>query len=401
MGERYDCEFVDIPPKEFECAICLNVLKEPQLNDCCGQHFCRSCIQRIIDDNKPCPLCNEPNFMVILDKKTERKIFDSQVKCRLHKSGCEWVGDLRHLDQHSDSCGYVEVDCPNSCGERVQQRLVSSHKENQCSKRHIVCAYCGHTSTHEDIETKHWPVCELYPIACPNSCGVQSIQRSKIDEHLSTVCELQEVACEYSYAGCEVKLSRKDMKTHMDCDTKKHLELMTTYAKQLYESRESTEKSYSTIFERLYSTINKYNCVVYTHKMSCVRRHRQNPSRTSVFYPLYRPGYRLQLWIWETIDSQEMEVMVGVLGGYDDYRFTWPLKAIVTVEMIDEDGRLESISQSKMGIWNRPPGYNETTGVTFSPFVSKARYVMYAKRDWLLPDWDVTFKVYLCQPPES
>ena len=81
MGEQYDCEFLETPPKEFECTICLNILKEPQLNNCCGQHFCQLCIQRIIDNEKPCPLCNKADFIVILDKKTERKILDLQVKC--------------------------------------------------------------------------------------------------------------------------------------------------------------------------------------------------------------------------------------------------------------------------------------------------------------------------------
>ena len=392
---------MDTPSKEFECTICL---KEPHLNNCCGQHFCQSCIQRIVDDKKPCPLCNEPSFIVILDKKTERKILELQVKCRLHESGCNWVGELKHLDQHSDSCEYVEVDCPNLCGERVQQRLLSSHKEDHCSKRHIVCVYCGYTSTHENIETMHWPMCQQFPVACPNSCSVKSIPRCKVDEHLSTVCELQEVDCEYSHAGCKVKLSRKDMKTHIDCDMKKHLDLMNRYAKQLDESRASLEKLYHdslSSLSSLSSSIGKYNCAVYTHKMPCVRRHMQNPSRTSVFYPLYRPGYRMQLWIWETSNSQEMGVEVSVLGGHDDYMLKWPLKAVVTVEMVDEDGRLEPISQSTMGIWKKPPRYNETTGVAFCPFVSKARYVTYAKKDWLVHDWEVTFKVYLCQPPQA
>ncbi len=117
MGEQYHYEFVETPPKEFECTICLNILKEPHLNNCCGQHFCQQCIQRIIDEQKPCPLCNKADFIVILDKKTERKILDLQVKCRQHSNGCEWLGELRNLEQHCDKCAYTKVDCPNSCGE--------------------------------------------------------------------------------------------------------------------------------------------------------------------------------------------------------------------------------------------------------------------------------------------
>ena len=70
--------------------------------------------------------------------------------------------------------------------------------------------------------------------------------------------------------------------------------------------------------------------------------------RTGMFYPLYSPGYRMQLWFYTS--SDQIGVTVGILGGHDDYRFIWPLKTIVTVELIDLTGRLEPISQSKRGI---------------------------------------------------
>ncbi len=386
MGEQYNCEFVETPPKEFECTICLNILKEPYLNNCCGQHFCQPCIQRIIDDQKPCPLCNKADFIVILDKKTERKILDLHVKCRKHQNGCEWVGDLRSLDQHCDTCMYTEMDCPNSCGELVQRRLLSSHLEKKCSKRHFNCAYCGHKSTQEDITTVHWPVCDQYPVACPNNCGKEGIPRFEVEEHKLKNCPLQEVKCKYHYIGCETIFLRKEVDTHMETGAKEHLQLMERYAEQFV--CENKEAEALTIFycRKLGEARRLLRCnCVYTKTVTSICY------RTGVFYPLYGPGYRMQLWFYTHND--QIRVTVGVLGGHDDYKLTWPLKAIVTVELIDPFGRYEPVSQSKRGIWHRPQ-YNNTTGVTFDPFISVTQSNYYARGR----DKEMTFNVYLCQP---
>ena len=396
MGEHYDCEFVETPPKEFECTICLNVLKEPHLNNCCGQHFCRQCIQRIIDDQKPCPLCIEAGFIVILDKKTECKILDLQVKCRNHENGCEWEGELRSLDQHCDTCTYTEVDCPNSCGELVQRRLLPSHLKEKCSKRHFNCAYCGHQSTHEDVTTVHWTVCDRYPVACPNNCGKEGIPRCEVEEHKSKECPLQEVKCKYDYVGCEMTLPRKEMDIHMETGMKDHLQLFERYAAEMKSEKESADERAEsmrqlagmgmTSAQQLLKKCTKYTVTV------C-----DNRPRTTLFSPLYGSGYRMQLFVWRPdLEEQLMAVLVAVVGGRDDYSLTWPLKATVTVELIDTDGILEPISQGKRGSWRRPY-LNDTTEVDINPFMRRARSYRYAKGRRNL----LTFNVYLCQPHDA
>ena len=60
LQEGFDCIFVEEPPKHLQtdCSICMCVLKNPYLVDCCGISFCQSCIKPIQDDSKPCPVCN-------------------------------------------------------------------------------------------------------------------------------------------------------------------------------------------------------------------------------------------------------------------------------------------------------------------------------------------------------
>ena len=316
-----------------------------------------------------------------------------QVKCRNHQNGCEWVGELRSLEQHCDTCTYVKVDCPNSCGELVQRRLLSSHLEEKCSKRHFNYAYCGHESTHEDVTTVHWPVCDRYPVACPNNCGKErGIPRCELEQHKSNECPLQEVKCKYEYAGCETTLPRKEIDTHMETGMKEHLQLVERYAEELKCEKESTE---NVMIESVMSKsrelreFRKRNCV-YTDSLWNGRL------KTCVFYPLYGPGYRIQMWLPLSSSSGQMAITIGVVGPKISdyiYNLTWPLKVIVTIELIDPTGRLDPISQSKRCIWNKP-AYRETNTTTFDPFVSWAQSNLYAQGR----DKKLTFNIYLCQP---
>ena len=122
--------------KEFECPLCLFVTREPHLTDCCGQHFCQACINRIVTDRKPCPFCKADSFIVILDKKQKRRVLELIVECTMKERGCDWSGELGKLDTHvgtrNVSCQFVDVNCPNNCGESHQRRHLANHLSNLC-----------------------------------------------------------------------------------------------------------------------------------------------------------------------------------------------------------------------------------------------------------------------------
>ncbi len=66
----YDCEFVRPPPDYFqtECSVCLLVLRDAHLASCCGQNFCKECIERVQKDGKGCPLCNKEGFTLTYNR---------------------------------------------------------------------------------------------------------------------------------------------------------------------------------------------------------------------------------------------------------------------------------------------------------------------------------------------
>ena len=57
----YDCKWVEDPPEDLKCLICLSVARDPQQhgNGGCGKVFCQSCITEYQKKNNTCPNCRE------------------------------------------------------------------------------------------------------------------------------------------------------------------------------------------------------------------------------------------------------------------------------------------------------------------------------------------------------
>jgi len=50
-------QFVEVSLQDFTCPICLEVLDDPFLTDCCGHRFCCKCIDSAKRRKNECPLC--------------------------------------------------------------------------------------------------------------------------------------------------------------------------------------------------------------------------------------------------------------------------------------------------------------------------------------------------------
>ena len=66
-------------------------------------------------------------------------------------------------------------------------------------------------------------------------------------KHLKDHCPLTMITCEYSYAGCDVTLPRKEIPDHMDKAAKDHLQLVT----KMLTKKEEDLKELSSIQTRL------------------------------------------------------------------------------------------------------------------------------------------------------
>ena len=223
----YQCEFVGPVPEELLCKSCKLVAREPHITGCCEVRLCQACIDPVLKDKKPCPSCGEADFSTLFIKGTQKKILALQVHCAMKQRGCEWVGQLEQLDAHLDTdCQYVDVECPSKCDKKVQKRNLATHLEKDCHKREFMCPYCTYKATFDIVSNVHWPECLLFPLKCPNRCGV-TCEREFIDDHMQ-LCSLEEVECEVSFAGCKEKFLRQDQDEHMKRNVERHLKLTAT-----------------------------------------------------------------------------------------------------------------------------------------------------------------------------
>lgn len=244
----YPCEFVTSPPDLLpsECSVCLQIFREPHLISCCGHNYCRTCIGPVQKQNRPCPLCNEPNFTVLHNKGLQRSLNELTVRCVHRSAGCEWTGELGQFETHLNEtpdpenqltgCEYVTLECIHRCGGLFPRHSVDNHQTNFCPQRPFSCAYCQeYSSIHADVVYRHWPVCKKYPLSCPNHCTVYAIERQHLDHHLNTECPLKVIECEFQYAGCEVALPRKDMPAHTADNLARHVSLLASTNQKLTE----------------------------------------------------------------------------------------------------------------------------------------------------------------------
>ena len=257
----YECEFVEPPQKQFqsECPICLQILREPRLIDCCGHNYCEACIERVGKDGKPCPLCNEPGFTTMANKGLKRTLHEFRVFCPHRLRGCEWEGDLGKLDEHLNSdplperqlkgCTFAVIECLH-CKEGIRRDKITGHQLERCPQRPYTCEYCAeYKSTFEDMAHSHWPVCKCFLLPCPNECkpSGSGLQRQCLDQHVKEECPLTVVQCELHHAGCEVTLPRKDMAEHMKEDSISHISLLAvenhSLSKRLLEKEEQITRT--------------------------------------------------------------------------------------------------------------------------------------------------------------
>ena len=103
----HDHEFIGEVPDRFNCQICANVICEPHLAVCCGQHFCESCLNKWFtrQGKENCPHCRAEGegFHHVINKGLRSEINQLKIKCSNRGAGCEWVGELEQLKEHLES----------------------------------------------------------------------------------------------------------------------------------------------------------------------------------------------------------------------------------------------------------------------------------------------------------
>ena len=229
-------EFVEDPPQELICQICYNVLQEPHVTDCCGQHFCKCCLDSSVNEYtriKACPHCRERNYKHLIYKPYQRQINELIVYCKNRSRGCLDTMKLGVLEQHvsvenSSGCQYTLLPCPNDCYEDVLRRDMDEHRESICGRRKVTCEHCDEEMIYCLLES-HYEECDKYPVLCPRNCSSGMFIREELAEH-ENVCPNMSIQCPFYDAGCTEEVIRAELTDHLESNTADHLgKVMTSY----------------------------------------------------------------------------------------------------------------------------------------------------------------------------
>ncbi len=184
----YHCKFVEQPKElQAECIICLCILREPQIVNCCGIKFCQVCISTIVVQGRPCPHCQARQFTTMADKQLKRQLEERKVFCSNEQRGCNWKGELKKLGTHLD--------------EKINQNIYST---NSCQFQDVPCPRCQ-----------------------------QLVQRKGLQRHIKNVCQQRDVPCIYEYAGCKVKVRQSSMEAHLQNRALDHARYLSENSQQL------------------------------------------------------------------------------------------------------------------------------------------------------------------------
>uniref|UniRef100_A0A1X7U776 RING-type domain-containing protein n=1 Tax=Amphimedon queenslandica TaxID=400682 RepID=A0A1X7U776_AMPQE len=130
------------PPDEYQCHICTLVAQDPQQVTCCSNIYCKSCLDTLKEKGQGfiCPTCRSSlEGKYFKDGRVERGIKSLEIYCTNTDSGCQWMGTIKDIDTHLNSCTYQLVPCTNECGEKIRRSALEIHLTDNCPKRIAQC----------------------------------------------------------------------------------------------------------------------------------------------------------------------------------------------------------------------------------------------------------------------
>ena len=353
LASGFECEFVKKPPEmiQTECLICLLILREPYQVICCGKSFCCSCIERVKALNNPCPHCNKRNFTDFPNKGHQQLIYQLKVRCTHQKEGCKRTGELGELDNHLNldpqpanqlkGCVFVTVKCTH-CSKSHQRRHINHHQTKVCPKRPFTCEHCKvYKTTFVDITTNHWSVCGSYPVPCSNKCDAV-LQRKNIESHVAKDCPLTVIKCDFHYAGCEVRLPRKDMGEHLRVELVTHMSMMAVSQDKLVKENEVLKQRVTelqreqekdrVLIKSLYDNTPPVDVIMPNFK-------KNNHRWSSPPFYTHNRGYKLCFEVRRWLDF--LAVYFYMMRGEFDDKLKWSFNGQVTLQLLSQDGSNE------------------------------------------------------------
>ena len=272
---------------------------------------------------------------IIINTTGERHILTLKARCDNTSNGCEWVDELRSLDEHLASCDFTLLPCPNKCrnGDKVVQLLrkdMQRHTKEECPRRQYKCPHCQEAGEYRERTTKHLEICSMLEVSCPkHGCKIRAA-RCNLLKHQKE-CLFEKISCKYITIGCKKEALRKDMKEHEE-DTQQHLQL----AVETIYQQQTTIREQESMLARLRSIEMpmKYRFTAYDHHKTI---------DDEVFSPAFYTspgGYKMCISVfangYKEGKGTNVSVFAYVMKGENDDHLPWPFTGTVTVELLNQ-----------------------------------------------------------------
>ncbi|DAZ93038.1 TPA: hypothetical protein N0F65_007381 [Lagenidium giganteum] len=121
-------ETLDNMRKMLECAICQEVFTGATEATCCGQIFCKECIERWVTESGSCPMCRESIGFALLaqSRHAQRMANEMKVNCPYCASGMKKA----LLADHMTSCDMAPVEPPPPADVALRKMLIATARLN-------------------------------------------------------------------------------------------------------------------------------------------------------------------------------------------------------------------------------------------------------------------------------
>ena len=399
----HDYEFVSTPPSSLECSICLLTLRNPTVISCCGNHFCEQCIGRINGENKPCPLCNDRDYSIMVHKGVMREVNALTVYCPLKHLGCDWTGDLGKVSCHlnigsrDSGCQFVEMECANKCGTKVLRKDLTWHEKSLCSKKSAnlttdsvefrlamdalsqlkkevkdvkeekMKLEVDMTNTKLQIQDLKTKVVSLEVAVRQLNGRVQDGEQDK-NESKERILRLEDVPQKVFQIEKKQILNLLQLEKFEEYRTKQELKMMSDLL----------------ALETRMTPLPPINFTLHN-----LHYYRKNDFhwQSEPFYA-FPCGYKLIVSIYPNGISKgkgnHLSLYVSILGGGYDSQLEWPFKGTVYIQIYNNTARkwqsrkpVEFEGTDSIGFTGKPEGLNSTNpGLGFSQWLSSAELLL-------------------------
>ncbi|KAG7387034.1 hypothetical protein PHYPSEUDO_014814 [Phytophthora pseudosyringae] len=114
--------------KMLECAICQEVFTNATEATCCGQIFCKECIERWVSERGSCPMCREAIGFSLLaaSRHAQRMANEMKVNCPY----CSEAMKKASLADHVSACDQAPVEPPLPADVALRQLLIGTARLN-------------------------------------------------------------------------------------------------------------------------------------------------------------------------------------------------------------------------------------------------------------------------------